>query len=76
MDDKKTVAVDHLKTHVTYPASTEQIMQACNGWTDVDPALIEEGKMKMTGYTGKTWNSADEVLAALGWSGGTMGAGM
>ena len=67
MDDKVKIAVDHLKTHVTYPATTEQIMEACNNWSDVDPALMEQGKQKMAEHMGKTWNSADEVLMALGW---------
>lgn len=67
MDDKVKVAVDHVKTHVTYPATTEQLLAACEGWTDVDPTLMEQAKMKMEGMPGKTWKTADEVLAALGW---------
>lgn len=64
MDDKVKVAVDHLKTHVTYPATTEQIKEACGSWSDVDPEL--KGKSDLL-EAGKTWNSAEEVLAALGW---------
>ncbi|KKU90343.1 MAG: hypothetical protein UY21_C0024G0014 [Microgenomates group bacterium GW2011_GWA1_48_10] len=67
MDDKVKVAVDHVKTHVTYPATTEQLMAACESWSDVDPVLVEEGKMKMQAQPGKTWSSAEEVLATLGW---------
>lgn len=67
MDDKVKMAVDHIKTHVTYPATTEQIMAACENWKDVDPALMEQGKQKMAAQTGKTWNTAEEVLGALGW---------
>lgn len=67
MDEKVKVAVDHIKTHVTYPATTEQLMAACENWKDVDPSLMEQAKTKMTAMAGKTWNSADEVLAALGW---------
>ena len=67
MDDKVKVAVDHLKAHVTYPATTEQVLEACNGGSDVDPVLMEEGKTKMAAFAGKTWNSAEEVLTALGW---------
>lgn len=70
MDDKVKVAVDHLKTHVTYPATTEEPLEACNSWEDVDPELVEQSKEKMTMYPGKTWNSADEVLSTLGWSTG------
>ena len=68
MDDKVKVAVDHIKAHVTYPATTEQVLEACSGWADVDPGLVEEGKTKLAAQAGKTWNSADELLAALGWS--------
>ncbi len=67
MDDKVKVAVDHLKNHVTYPVTTEQVMEACEGWKDVDPALMEEAKEKMAAHAGMSWNSAEEVVAALGW---------
>lgn len=68
MDDKVKAAVEHVKTHVTYPATTEQVLAACEDWKDVDPTLMEQGKAKMMGMPGKTWNSAEEVLGALGWS--------
>lgn len=79
MDDKKQAALDHLKTHVTYPATTEAIMEACSSWSDVDAPLMEEAKGKLE--AGKTWNSSDDVVAALGWSqapaaGGDMGGAM
>ncbi len=67
MDDKVKMAVDHIKTHVTYPATTEQLMAACENWKDVDPSLMEQAKTKMMAQTGKTWNTAEEVLMALGW---------
>ena len=67
MDDKTKVAMDHVKMHVTYPTTTEQLLAACEGWKDVDPGLVEQGKMKMQAMPGKTWNSAEEVLGALGW---------
>ncbi len=67
MDDKVKNAVDHIKTHVTYPATTEQVLEACSGWTDVDATLVEEGKSKLAAHAGKTWNTADELLMALGW---------
>lgn len=64
MDDKVKTAVDHLKMHVTYPTTTEQLKAACEGWSDVDPELKTKAE---TLEAGKTWNSADEVLMALGW---------
>lgn len=67
MDDKVKVAVEHVKTHVAYPATTEQLMAACESWKDVDPSLMEQAKEKMMAQAGKTWTSADEVLMALGW---------
>lgn len=82
MDDPKKVAVDHLKTHVTYPATTEQVLEACGNWSDVDPGLVEEGKAKLAAHAGMTWNSADELVAAMGWgeeaapADGDMGGGM
>lgn len=67
MDDNVKVAVEHVKTHVTYPATTEQLMEACESWKDVDPTLLEQAKEKMMGQEEKTWNNAEEVLTALGW---------
>lgn len=67
MDDTVKGAVDHVKTHVTYPTTTEQLMAACEDWKDVDPALKEQAKQKMLAQPGKTWTTADEVLMALGW---------
>lgn len=67
MDDKVKVAVDHVKTHVTYPATTAQLMEACESWNDVDPELMEQAKQKMVGQEEKTWENAEEVLTALGW---------
>ncbi len=67
MDDKVKTAVEHVKTHVTYPTATEQLMAACENWKDVDPGLMDQAKQKMMTQPGKTWNNADEVLMALGW---------
>lgn len=67
MMDPKQTAIDHLKTHVTYPATTEDVLAACGNWSDVDPVLVEEGKTKLAAHAGMTWNTAEELLAALGW---------
>jgi hypothetical protein len=64
MDDKK-VAIDHLRTHITYPATSEELKVACNNMEDVPEALRKEFLDKLPEGT---YNSADEVMAAVGWN--------
>lgn len=76
-------AVDHLKTHQTkWPATYEELVAECNNLSDFS---AEDKKEFMEKLPKKTYNNADEVMAALGWttggaqggmSGGQMGGGL
>ena len=62
MMDANTMT-DHLKTHITYPATKAQLAAACNGMSDVNP----QDKMDfVTKLPDGTYNSADDVMRALG----------
>ena len=65
MDDKKKEAIQHLKDHVQYPATAEDLKKACNGMEDVDEALKKEFMEKLPVGT---YNSAEEVMKAVDWS--------
>jgi hypothetical protein len=59
----KTQAIEHLKTHQKYPATRAQLMAECNGLSD----FSEEDKKEFAkGLPEGTYNSAGEVMAALG----------
>lgn len=69
-------AMDHLKSHQKYPATYEQLVAECNNLSDFSE---EDKKEFMEKLPKKTYNSADEVMAALGWPAtgqGGMGGGM
>lgn len=62
MMDPKTM-MDHLKGHITYPATKVQLVEACNHMEDQKP----EDKMEFeTKLPDGTYNSADDVMKALG----------
>ena len=56
--------VDHLKDHHTkWPASYEELVAECNNLSDFS---ADDKKEFMQKLPRKTYNSADEVLTALG----------
>lgn len=58
-------AVDHLKTHQTYPATKADLVAECDSLSD----FSEEDKKEFTDKLPEgTYNSAEEVTKALGWS--------
>lgn len=62
MDEMKEM-LSHLKEHITYPATKQQIWSACNNMqhvTDKEKEMFQ--KMVPDG----TYNSADEVMKAAG----------
>ena len=54
---------EHAGQHVEFPATREQLVQACDGVSDV-PA--EEREWFMQNLPDGTYKSAEEVLQALG----------
>lgn len=64
---------DHLKTHQTkWPATYEELVAECNSLSDFS---VEDKKEFMEKLPKKTYNTADEVIAALGSMAGDTGAG-
>ncbi|OGM68606.1 hypothetical protein A2985_01120 [Candidatus Woesebacteria bacterium RIFCSPLOWO2_01_FULL_43_11] len=59
----KQGAIDHLKNHQKYPASTEQLLAECDGLTDFS---AEDKKWFTDNLKEGTYASADEVIKALG----------
>lgn len=62
MNDKDN-AVKHLKEHQTYPATKEELVASCNNLSDFSD---EDKKWFESNLPEKTYNSADEVIKALG----------
>lgn len=60
-----TGTIDHLKTHQSYPATKAQLIAECDNLSD----FSEEDKKEFAGrLQDQVYNSADEVIAALGLS--------
>jgi hypothetical protein len=57
-------AKTHLSTHVTYPATKEAMIAACNNMSDFSDSDKQEFAAALPAGN---YNSADEVIAALGW---------
>jgi len=56
-------AIDHLKTHQTYPAAKADLVAACNELSD----FSEEDKKEFVEKLPEgNYNSADDVIKALG----------
>ncbi len=56
-------ARDHLKNHQKYPATKAQLVAECSGLSDFSE---EDKKEFVSKLPGGTYNSADEVIGALG----------
>lgn len=65
-------AMDHLKTHQTYPATKAQLVAECNNLSDFSDADKQEFSSKLPEGT---YGSAEEVMQALGWDAGMAGGG-
>jgi hypothetical protein len=64
IDEKKKAALDHLRDHISYPATAEELKKACNDMEDVDEELRKEFNENIQDGT---YNSAEEVMKAVGW---------
>jgi len=56
-------AIDHLKTHQKYPATKADLVAECDNLSDFSEEDKKEFEEKLAEGT---YNSADEVVAALG----------
>lgn len=54
---------EHIEKHVSYPASKQDILMACDNMSD---ASAEDKQMMMDKLPDMTFQTADEVKAALG----------
>lgn len=57
-------AMKHLREHQTYPATKADLVAACNSLSDFSEADKTEFADKLPD---RTYSSADDVVAALGW---------
>lgn len=57
--------IKHLREHVNYPASKQQLAEACNRMSHTPH---EDRDWFMKTLPDKTYKSADEVMGALGMS--------
>lgn len=60
-------AMDHLKNHMTYPATKAQLVAACGNLSDFSPEDKAEFEAKLPEGS---YNSAGDVAQALGWPAG------
>jgi hypothetical protein len=56
-------AKDHLMNHQSYPATKAELVAACNDLSDFSAEDKKEFEQKLPD---RTYNSADEVMSALG----------
>lgn len=57
-------AMDHLRSHQSYPATKAQLVAQCDNLSD----FSEEDKKEFSEKLPEgTYNSADEVIKACGW---------
>ncbi len=55
--------IDHLKSHQEYPATKADLVAACSNLSDFSEADKAEFESKLSD---QTYNSAEEVISALG----------
>ncbi len=58
-------SIDHLRMHQKYPATKAELVTECNNLSDFDS---EDKKWFMDNLPEGTYNSAEEVMTALGMS--------
>lgn len=62
MPFEKKELMMHLNEHVSYPATKNEILKACNEMSDVPE---EEKEMFTADLPEKTYNNAEEIVNAL-----------
>lgn len=63
MMQNMAAAKQHMKDHVKYPATKQDLVAACNGMSEFSD---EDKKWFMDTLPEGTYNSAEEVEAAIG----------
>ena len=61
----QAAAVDHIKSHTNYPASKQDLVQACNNMSDFSE---EDKEWFASNLPEGQYSSSDDVMKALGWS--------
>ncbi|MDP3794765.1 MAG: hypothetical protein Q8R13_02435 [bacterium] len=60
----KALAIEHIRNHVDYPASARELKESCNSMAE----FSDEDKQWFSDHLPNgTYNSADDVVRALGW---------
>ena len=60
----KTGAIQHLREHQKYPATKAELVAECNNLSDFSE---EDKNWFVSNLPEGSYNSADEVVKALGW---------
>lgn len=60
----QATAIDHLRTHQTYPATRDDLVKECNNSSDFSE---EDKKWFMAHLPEASYASADDVIKTLGW---------
>lgn len=63
----KGLMMEHIKSHVEYPATSDELKAACEKMSDFSD---EEKKWFMDNLPDGVYSSADEVMEAIGFRGG------
>lgn len=63
-DAEKKELSTHVREHLQYPASKQQLVEACNYMEHVPKATKEWFSKTLPE---RSYNSADEVIRAIGW---------
>lgn len=66
-------AIAHLKEHQMYPTTKKELVKECNNLSDFSD---KDKKWFMDNLPDKTYNSAEDVMTALGWRKEDMTEGM
>lgn len=60
----KAGAIDHLKNHQKFPTDKAKLMAECDNLSDFSP---EDKAEFAAALPDRSYNSAGDVIAALGW---------
>lgn len=64
-------AINHLKSHQTFPATKQELVETCNNLSDFS---ADDKKWFAKNIPDKTYNSVEEVMNTLGWTDKTIHA--